>query len=184
MKKIFFFLLLTCMLLVSGCTESGNSDNSRVVQIGDNVSVNYTGMLENGTVFDTSIADVAQMNGIYNSAREYKPLSFVAGYGQMIEGFDNAVIGMKVGENKTVTIPPDEAYGEVRDDRFIAYKVEDFEAANMTPVVGETIYVQGYPGLIVDINETNVTVDFNSRLAGKTLVFDIELVSINNPEAA
>jgi peptidylprolyl isomerase len=183
-KKIFLLLLLTGMLLTSGCTDSDNSANSRVVQIGDNISVNYTGMLEDETVFDTSKADVAQKNGIYNSLRDYKPLSFVAGAGQMIDGFDAAVIGMKVGEEKTVTIPPEEAYGEVQDERIISYRVEDFEAVNMTPVVGETIYAQGYPGVILNVNETNVTVDFNHHLAGKTLIFDIELVSIEGSEDA
>ncbi|MDK2825747.1 peptidylprolyl isomerase [Methanolobus vulcani] len=171
------------MLLASGCTDSNNSANSRVVQVGDNVSVNYTGMLEDGTVFDTSIADVAKANGIYNPARNYEPLSFIVGSGQMIKGFDNAVIGMKVGENKTVHLSPEEAY-EVKDYLIVPYPIETFEAANMTPVIGETISAQGYPGVIVNINETNVTVDFNNRLAGKNIIFDIELVSINNPENA
>ncbi|TQD26441.1 peptidylprolyl isomerase [Methanolobus vulcani] len=170
------------MLLASGCTDSGNSENSRVVQIGDNVSVNYTGMLEDGTVFDTSKADVAEENGIYNSRRDYSPIYFIVGAGQMIDGFDNAVIDMKVGENKTVTIPPEEAYGEVQDARIISYKIEDFEAANITPVIGESI--PGYSCVITDVNETNVTVDFNHRLAGKSLTFEVEIVSINNPENA
>jgi FKBP-type peptidyl-prolyl cis-trans isomerase 2 len=178
------FLLLVCILLTSGCTDSGNSDNSRVVQTGDNVSVNYIGILDDdGTVFDTSRSDVAETNGIYNPARIYEPLPFIVGSGQMIKGFDNAVIGMKVGENKTVHLSPEEAY-EVQDYLIVPYPIETFEAANITPVIGETVNTQFSSGVIVNINETNVTVDFNSRLAGKNITFEIELVSINNPEDA
>nr|WP_209617541.1 peptidylprolyl isomerase [Methanolobus bombayensis] len=168
------------MLLASGCTES---EPSQVVQTGDAVSVNYTGMLEDGTVFDTSKADVAEANEIYNSARDYGPLSFVVGSGQMIDGFDNAVVGMEVGEDKTVEIPPEEGY-QFQDYLVVSYPIEQFEAINMTPVMGETIYAQGYEGTIVNINDTNVTVDFNHRLAGKTLIFEIELVSIDESEDA
>nr|WP_321498799.1 peptidylprolyl isomerase [uncultured Methanolobus sp.] len=167
------------MLLTSGCTDS---DSSRAVQAGDTISVNYTGMLEDGTVFDTSEMDIAEANGIYNPLRGYEPLTFVAGAGQMIDGFDEAVIGMQVGEKKTITLPPEKAYGDVRGDAIINFSVDDFAAANMTPVMGQKITSQGYQGTIVNITDANVTVDFNHHLAGKTLIFDIELVSIEDPQ--
>lgn len=174
-NKLLSIFVLLCVLFVSGCTDV---DDSPTVETGDTVSVNYAGMLEDGTVFDTSIESVAKEAGVYNPSRNYAPLTFVVGSGQMIQGFDNAVIGMKVGDTKTVTIPPDEAY-EYREDMVINYTMEDFNAVNITPVVGETVTSQGYEGTIVSISGENVTVDFNHRLAGKTLVFDIELVSID-----
>src|SRR5512140_3654265 len=97
--SIIAILLLISVILGSGCMDKGNGNgnetgNSRVVKSGDTVQVNYTGKLENGTVFDTSIEEVAKQAGIYVSGREYAPLTFVAGAGQMIKGFDEGVIGM------------------------------------------------------------------------------------------
>ncbi|WP_292469729.1 peptidylprolyl isomerase [Methanolobus sp.] len=175
MKKILFLILL-CSLLVSGCTDS--SDNSQTVETGDYVSVNYTGSLEDGSVFDTSIEEVAVAENVYNPYRSYGPLSFIAGAGQMIKGFDDAVIGMEVGENKTVTIPPEEAYGAYCPELLIPLPVEDFQSANVTPVIGQKVTYQNQLGTIVNISDKNVTVDCNHNLAGEILIFKIELVSI------
>ncbi len=103
------------------------------VQVGDKVKVNYIGAFTDGKIFDTSHEDVAKKAGIFDSGRWYEPLAVTAGAGELIKGFDNALIGMTVGEKKQVTIPPEMAYGKSGD----------------------------HP------------------LAGKTLVFNIELVSIN-----
>jgi FKBP-type peptidyl-prolyl cis-trans isomerase 2 len=82
------------------------------VQKGDLVSVHYTGKFQGGKIFDTSLRKVAEGAGLYNPSRDYKPLQVKAGGGQVIKGFDDALIGMKVNEEKTVTIPPALAYGE------------------------------------------------------------------------
>lgn len=82
----------------------------KVVEAGKIVKVDYIGKFENGTIFDTSLEDEAKKAGIYNELKSYEPFSFVAGKGQVIKGFDKAVIGMKVGEEKTVTIPTEEGY--------------------------------------------------------------------------
>ncbi len=75
------------------------------------VSVNYIGKLENGTLFDTSDVDAAKAAGIYNPQRDYEPLTFTIGQGQMIKGFEQGVLGMRKGEKKTLTIKPEDAYG-------------------------------------------------------------------------
>ncbi|WP_094228978.1 FKBP-type peptidyl-prolyl cis-trans isomerase [Methanolobus psychrotolerans] len=165
-----------CVLFVSGCTDS---DNARTVIVGDYISVNYTGSLENGTVFDTSMEDIAKAENIYNPYRNYEPLSFIVGSGQMIPGFDDAVIGMAIGETKTVTMLPEEGYAYY-PELVIVFSIADFESANITPVIGEKIVSQNREGTIVNLNEENVTVDFNHRLAGETLTFSIELVSIED----
>ena len=94
------FLFLIGVILTGGCTDTNTSGtaDSTVVKQGDYVSVDYIGELEDGTVFDTSLEDVAVEAGIYNPNREYKPLEFTVGAGQMIAGFDSGVIGMAVGE--------------------------------------------------------------------------------------
>ncbi|MDW7731705.1 MAG: peptidylprolyl isomerase [Methanolobus sp.] len=154
------------------------NDTSQVVEPGDNVTVDYIGELEDGTVFDTSIEQVAKDEGLYNPARNYEPFSFVVGSNQTIQGFDEAVIGMTVGEEKTVEIPPEQAYGEYNSDMVVDVPVEQFESANITPVVGEVIAVQGSPCTITNVSETNVTLDCNHPLAGETLIFTIDIVSI------
>lgn len=190
MKKLlmFFFknklsyILATCSLLLilslSGCVSDVNG--GPVVKNGSTVSVDYIGMFENGTVFDTSIKSVAEENGIYNPNREYKPINFTVGTGQLIEGFEKGVLGMHIGENKRIKIPPEEAYGPVREDLIIPVPIEYFREANITPVIGSYIYVRGQPAKIVGVNNTHVVLDFNNPMAGKTLIFNITVVDIKD----
>lgn len=167
--------MLILSLLASGCTDS---DTSQKVEPGDYIYVNYTGSLDDGTVFDTSIEEVAQSGGIYNPYRAYEPLSFIAGAGQMIKGFDDAVMGMEVGDEKTVVIPSEEAYGAYCPELLIPLSADEFESANITPVVGQKVTYQGQVGTIVNISDKNVTIDCNNDLAGEDLTFTIELVAI------
>jgi FKBP-type peptidyl-prolyl cis-trans isomerase 2 len=179
--SIIAILLLISVILGSGCMDKGNGNgnetgDSRAVKPGDAVQVNYTGKLENGTVFDTSIEEVAKQAGIYVSGREYTPLTFVAGAGQMIKGFDEGIIGMKVGDEKTITIPPEEAYGEYDKSKTQAIPIKEL---NETPEVGQTLGdMYGNQFKVIAVNDTHVTLDLNHELAGKTLIFDIKLVSI------
>jgi len=105
MKKI-FLLIMVAAILLSGCVDKTNT----AVKVGDNISVDYTGSFENGKVFDTSIESVAIANNL-SPRKIYEPLKFKVGQtGSVIEGFDKGVIGMKKGETKILTIPPEEAY--------------------------------------------------------------------------
>lgn len=81
-------------------------------QNGDTVSVHYVGKFPGGKVFDTSMKAEAEKAGIFNRARDYKPLQVVLGAHQVIPGFEEALVGMKVNETKEVTIPPEKAYGK------------------------------------------------------------------------
>jgi len=152
-------------ILISGCNADQNAAQAKN---GDIVEVDYTGTLENGTVFDTS------------EGRE--PLEFTLGQGQMIPGFEQAVLGMKVGESKTVTIPADEAYGPYREDMVQVINRE--ELTNIpNPEVGQQLQgVQPGGGIsvctVINVTDTTITVDFNHFLAGKDLTFEIELMSI------
>lgn len=112
-NKIMPFIILAvlglCLIIFMqlGCIE----DSGIVVENGDTIQVNYTGKLMDGTVFDTSDPDIANESGIYNPMRPYQPLEFVVGNEMVIEGFDKGVLGMKEGQKKTLTIPPEQAYG-------------------------------------------------------------------------
>ncbi len=171
-------LLLIGTILSSGCTNKGSDGgDSRAVKPGDNVQVDYTGKLENGTVFDTSREDVAKQADVYVNGRTYTPLTFKAEAGKMIKGFDKGVIGMKVGEEKTITIPPEEAYGEYDKSKILAIPIEEL---NLTepPKTGQKISTNYGLVTIIEVNKTHAMIDFNHELAGKTLIFDIKVVSI------
>ena len=135
---------------------------------GDTVRVHYTGTLEDGTTFDTSVG------------RE--PLEFTLGEGKMIPGFEKAVYGLTVGKSKTVTIPAEEAYGPHRDDLVIVVEREQLPA-DLDPKVDQQLQMQQTDGrtavvIVTDVSETTITVDANHPLAGKDLTFEIELVEI------
>ncbi|WP_406662444.1 peptidylprolyl isomerase [Methanolobus sp. ZRKC3] len=183
MKRVAILLFLIFVVFSSGCATNDSNDSGPVVEPGDYISVNYTGRLTDGTVFDTSVEQIAIDSGVYNPQRNYKPLDFVAGTGMMIAGFDSAVIGMAVGDEKTVTIPPEEAYGPFLPALLINIPQEDFVEVNITPVIGQKVTYQGQVGTITDISGDNVSVDRNHRLAGETLVFTIEVVSIESSNA-
>ncbi len=181
-------LLLALSILVLGCTGLNNSANggqnntegetTMTVQKGDVVKVDYVGTLDDGTVFDTSLRDAAQKAGL-PLRPSYAPLEFTVGAGQMIAGFDSGVVGMKEGEEKTVILPPDQAYGEVRQDLIMVADLGMFTSQGQSPSVGG--YVQGdngAVGTITSIEGSNVTIDFNHNLAGKQLTFKITLKKI------
>lgn len=143
------------------------SGPDRPAEVGDTVRVDYTGTLEDGTQFDTSIG------------RE--PLEFTIGSGQVITGFDNAVIGMKPGETKTVFIPMDEAYGPYRED--LIKEVPLSELPDVQHEVGMQFYkitTEGYMVLvtIIGVTEDSVILDENHPLAGRDLTFEIHLIEI------
>jgi FKBP-type peptidyl-prolyl cis-trans isomerase 2 len=108
MKKVLIVLTAT-IILFGGCIGQ-KTGNQTTVKIGDNVSVDYTGSL-NGSVFDTSVESVAKENNLYVDNRTYKPILFTVGKGQLITGVEEGIVGMKVGESKTLVIPPEKAYG-------------------------------------------------------------------------
>lgn len=139
-----------------------------LAKTGDTVSIHYTGTLEDGTVFDSSV--------------EREPLQFELGSGQVIKGFDSGITGMSVGEKKSLVIPPEEAYGLVnpelvselpRDQFPDNIKLEkDLVLQSKTPD-GHIVTV-----VVTDLTDTSVTIDANPPLAGKTLNFDVELMKI------
>ena len=140
-----------------------------IAKNGDNVTVHYTGKLTTGEQFDSSNGRV--------------PLGFTIGAGQMIKGFDAAMPGMAIGDKKTVTIVAAEAYGETNPEAIIQFPKTNVPADMvLEPGMPLTLTDQnGHPVqvLVVEVQEDIIVLDANHELAGKDLVFDIELVSIN-----
>jgi peptidylprolyl isomerase len=143
---------------------------------GDKVKVHYTGRYDGGEVFDSSeCADE-------ECGCDAGPLEFTIGAGEVISGFEKAVIGMREGEAKTLIIPVDDAYGERSEDMVITVDRSDVPA-DMTPEVGMPMEIaQGndvvIPVVITEVSETHVTLDANHPLAGMDLTFDLKLVKI------
>ncbi len=157
-------------------TEDMIKDSSKKVEKGNTISVDYVGKLEDDTVFDTSIKEAAVKAGIYNEMRNYEPLTFTVGAGQMITGFDEGVVGMEVGEKKILKIPPGEAYGEYDPELSRELPIE---TVNFTPEVGMQLATNtGLRGTVTEVGEKSFIVDFNHELAGKTLIFEVTVVSM------
>lgn len=111
-KTIPFITLAVLGVCFITFMQLGCIDESGItIENGDTIQVNYTGKLVDGTVFDTSDPDIANDSGLYDPMRPYQPLEFIVGNGKVIEGFDTGVLGMKEGQKKTLTIPPEQAYG-------------------------------------------------------------------------
>jgi peptidylprolyl isomerase len=168
-------LLVSVILLMAGCVAS----TTKVVKTGDNVSVDYTGWFDDGTIFDTSNQSVAWQAGILDPTRTYEPISFIVGDHMVIPGFENATLGLKIGETKNISIAPADAYGEYDPSLILPINMSDLTDAGITPHVNDTLYYNMNPVTVVGIpdNET-VMIDFNDPMAGKTLHFSVTVRSI------
>jgi peptidylprolyl isomerase len=143
------------------------------VKAGDTVKVHYHGRLTDGTVFDSS------------EGRE--PLEFEVGGGMVIKGFDNGLMGMAIGDKKTVEIAVDEAYGPKDPEMVMEFPIDRFPP-DVKPEVGMQLNMtnnqgQHIPVVIVDVKEDAVVLDANHPLAGEDLIFDLELVDIVGPKS-
>ena len=135
---------------------------------GDKVKAHFTGKLESGEVFADS--------------KGGEPFEFLLGEGNVIPGFENGILGMEVGERKTITIPPVEAYGQRSEELIANIKRADLPE-DVSPVIGQKLKMQAPDGGNIDLvvagmDEDSITLDANHPLAGNTLVFHVELVEI------
>lgn len=184
MKTEFITLaLILIVVLAAGCTGTNpnpapdtNSNNPTnggtnmpTVQNGDTISVNYRGTLADGTEFDSSLKEGRT------------PLEFVVGAGQMIKGFDQAVVGMKQNQEKTITLAPADAYGEKNTTPQEIPK-EQFGALFETLTVGQILQTaNGLEAEVLSKTANSATVLINHPLAGKALTFWIKIETIQKP---
>lgn len=186
-NRVFLVISVLALFLLAGCTQNnlvnptnppganpnppnpnptGGNDLQQTVQKGDTIQVNYRGTLEDGTEFDSSLKPGRT------------PLEFTVGGGQMIKGFDAAVVGMKLDEEKTVTLQPSEAYGEKKPELRQFAPKEQFGEIFEQLQIGQEIPTQFGNATIVDKNSGGATIDFNHKLAGKKLAFWIKIAKI------
>ncbi len=138
-------------------------EGDRVAQDGDLVEVHYTGTLDDGSEFDSSVGR--------------SPLEFVVGSGQVIPGFDDAVRGLKVGDSRTVRIEPTDAYGEY-DPSFVLEFPADSAPEGLQ--AGDRVTLNnGQPAVVLEVTDEIIRIDANHPLAGEALTFVIELVGIS-----
>ena len=139
------------------------------IQQGNKVKAHYEGTLNDGTIFDSSY-------------KRENPITFQAGVGQMIPGFDNAVMGMEIGEKKTVTITSEEAYGPHNPEGIVAVPNEnfppDFAPQPETIINGQNENGEPIQALVLEVRENDVILDLNHPLAGEDLTFVIEILDI------
>ncbi|MGB8190558.1 MAG: peptidylprolyl isomerase [Chitinophagaceae bacterium] len=138
------------------------------VKNGDTVKVHYHGKLTDGTTFDSS--------------EGRSPLEFTVGAGNVIKGFDEGVVGMSPGEKKTIHIPAEDAYGPSVDENVIEFPKSQFPA-DMQPEIGMQLNLrsqdgQSFPVIIAEVKDDVIILDANHPLAGKDLIFDVEVVEI------
>ncbi|MCR4368904.1 MAG: FKBP-type peptidyl-prolyl cis-trans isomerase [archaeon] len=159
-------LALMALIALAGCTSGGDNVAKITVEKGDLVKVEYIGTFPGtGEVFDKS-----EGRG---------PLEFEASAGQMIKGFDEAVIGMAQGEEKTITLPPEKAYGTLADAQVVEAQVSQISDDPNSVTVGTKVYTNtGAEGEVIEVNGTIAKIRFAHPLAGKTLQFWIKIVEI------
>ncbi|MGK0421012.1 MAG: FKBP-type peptidyl-prolyl cis-trans isomerase SlpA [Polaribacter sp.] len=138
------------------------------VKENNTVKVNYTGKLADGQVFDSSEGK--------------EPIEFTLGQGQLIPGFEKGLIDMKLNEKKTITVAKEEAYGDVNKDLIQEVKKTELPQ-DMTPEVGMGLVSKSPDGqemnlMVVEVKEESIVIDGNHPLAGKDLVFDLEVIEI------
>lgn len=135
---------------------------------GDTVNVHYTGRLEDGTIFDTSVGS--------------EPLCFTIGKSEVISDFERSVVGMSPGESKTIRIPAEKAYGPHRAEMMLAVERSKLPAG-FEPEIGQQLQIRQDDGYlffvtVAEVSASSVTLDANHPLAGKNLTFDMQLVGI------
>jgi peptidylprolyl isomerase len=141
----------------------------RPAKQGDTVRVHYRGKLQDGSVFDETF--------------DREPLRFTIGGGQLIPGFEEAVVGMEPGDSKTTELPVEKAFGPYLEERVIEVPKNKFARWDQQPTVGERVPIPQPDGsaidvMVTEVTESKVTVDFNHPFAGQDLTIDIKLLDI------
>ncbi|MCS7122311.1 MAG: peptidylprolyl isomerase [Archaeoglobaceae archaeon] len=139
---------------------------------GDFVKLSYTAKLEDGTVIDTTIKEVAEKHGIYNENTKYGDIYVVVGEGHVLSGLDEDLIGKEVGYKGTVTVPPEKGFGNYDPNKKDTFSITKFTEK---PKIGQRVRIGEKIGTVERIIGRKVLVDFNHPFAGKTIKFEYEI---------
>ena len=145
---------------------------------GDFVLIEYTAKVKDtGQVIETTKEDVAKEHGLYSEDKRFEPLLVIIGEKRVVSGLEEALRDMDVGQEKTFEVPPEKAYGKRDPNKVRRISRREFIKADIDPVPGQVIEFNGVPAIIRDVSGGRVVVDFNHPLAGKTLVYEVKVVS-------
>ena len=149
------------------------------IENGNFVRVNFTGKIkETDEVFDTTYDEIAQEAGIFEENKTYKPIPIVVGGNHLLPAIEEAIIGLEAGESKTVEVDSENGFGP-RDPKSIQLiPMKEFKKQGMTPYPGMRISAEGGEGRILTVNGGRVKVDFNHPLAGKDLIYEVQVTEI------
>ena len=153
-------------------------DAKSYVQDWDLITMDYVWMFDDWTLFDTNIQSVAVDQWVYNQERLYEPLEFVVWSWAMIPGIETGVVWMRLGENKRITVEPDDAYGQYSSEFVQNIPIDQFDEAGFIPEVWEVYYFVFGPWTVLSISSDQVLMDFNHPLTWERLVFDVTITSL------
>lgn len=144
---------------------------------GDFVLVEYTATVkETGEVVDTTDLELAKKHNIYDETKEYGPALVIVGEGRFVKGFEEKLKELEEGAAAQFEVPPEKAYGHRDPGKVRRLPLREFKKADIEPVPGKVVEINGVPAVIRDVSGGRVTVDFNHPLAGKTLVYEVKVV--------
>jgi peptidylprolyl isomerase len=144
------------------------------IKSGDFVIIDYVGRVKDtGSLFDLTVEDIARKEKVYREDEAYGPRLVVVGEGLMLKGFEEALTEMKVGDSKTIELPPEKAFGPRDASKVKIYPVSAFRKSEVKPYIGARLTIEGKTGIVQSVGGGRVRVDFNPVLAGKTLVYDV-----------
>jgi len=159
--------------------------SKKVVESGDFIKVEFTGRVKSSNVvFSTSDEDVAKKFNIFDEKTRYGPIPLVAGQSFLLPGLDKQIIGLTIGEEKTVLVPAVEAYGIKREDLIKTYPQKKLKDSGIKIVKGERIKNKNKTGIITAWKEGKVWVDYNHELAGEDLEFEVKVTEkVEDPKS-
>lgn len=153
-------------------------DAKSYVQDWDLITMDYVWMFDDWTLFDTNIQSVAVDQWVYNQERLYEPLEFVVWSWAMIPGIETGVVWMRLGENKRITVEPDDAYGQYSSEFVQNIPIDQFDEAGFIPEVWEVYNFVFGSWTVLSISSDQVLMDFNHPLTWERLVFDVTITSL------
>lgn len=143
---------------------------------GSFVRVDLIGKIkESGEIFETTKEEVAREAGIFNEKLKYQPLLVIVGSKNILPALENFIKTMKVGEKRTVELEPKDAFGERKSELIRTFSLSFFKEQKVEPFPGANVTINGLPGRVISVSGGRVRVDFNHPLAGKTVIYEIEI---------
>jgi FKBP-type peptidyl-prolyl cis-trans isomerase 2 len=143
---------------------------------GSFVYVDLTGKIkESGEIFETTKEDVAKAAGIFNEKFKYRPILVIIGSRNILPSLENAIKSMQVGEKRVVELEPKNAFGERREELIKLFNLSLFKQQNVDVYPGASVTINGLPGKVISVSGGRVKVDFNHPLAGKTVIYEVEI---------